>query len=78
MKNCCQVVFYNNIESFDIHFLRNFLKSCTYKTEKNKLATITTFPWSACLSNKALHQSLHKKSLSYCKMNISHHYDYHL
>ena len=37
MKNCCRVVFYNNIESFDIHFLRNFLKSCTYKTEKNKL-----------------------------------------
>ena len=36
MKTCCRVVFYNNIESFDIHFLRNFLKSCTYKTE-NKL-----------------------------------------
>ena len=32
-------------------------------------ATITSFPWSVHLSNKALHQSAHKKSLSYCKIN---------
>ena len=36
LKNCCRFVFYNNIDSFDIHFLWNFLKSYVHKTERKK------------------------------------------
>ena len=36
MKNCCRFVFYNNIDSFDIHFFWNLLKSSAHKTERNK------------------------------------------
>ena len=48
------------------------------RQRETNFATITSFPWSVHLSNKALHQSAHKKSLSYCKMNISHNYDHYL
>ena len=49
----------------------------TRQSETN-FATITSFLGSVHLSNKALHQSVHKKLLSYCKMNICHNYDYYL
>ena len=42
------------------------------RQRETNFATITSFPWSVRLSNKALHQSAHKKSPSFYKMSISH------
>ena len=38
MENCCRLVFYNNIYSFYVYFLRNFLgKLRERENENNKL-----------------------------------------
>ena len=80
MKSCCRFFFTITLTVFNltsISFEIFWKVKCTRQRETN-FATITSFPWSVHLSNKALHQSAHKKSLSYCKMNISHNYDHYL
>ena len=80
MKNCCWFVLIFTITLTvltSISFEISWKVTHTRQRETN-FATITSFPWSVHLSNKALHQSAHKKSLSYCKMNISHNYDHYL
>ena len=36
MENCCRFAFYNNIESFDIHFRWSFTENRAREKEKNK------------------------------------------
>ena len=80
MKSCCRFFFTITLTVFNltsISFEIFWKVKCTRQRETN-FATITSFPWSVHLSNKALHQSAHKKSLSFCKMNISRNYDHYL
>ena len=67
MENCCRFVFYNNIDSFDLHFCCSFSDNRAREKEKNKLRHHHVITMVYAL----IDQSVRKKSLSYCKYGIS-------
>ena len=64
MKNCCRFVVYNNVDSFDIHFLWNFLKSCAHKTDGGQI-------WSPSHHFHGLYVYQTKLSTNQCTRNHS-------
>ena len=67
MENCCRFVFYNNIDSFDDIYVEVSIKTARGRKRTTNCATITSFPWSVLLSNKAPNQPAPEESLIYCK-----------
>ena len=62
------IFFYNNIEGFYVHFYWIFSENPARDKDKNKLRHHRVTSMALLSSAIALHQSVSKKSFSYCKM----------
>ena len=63
--------FYNDMDSFDVHFHWRFSENLTHaRKRKTNCATITSFPWSSLFWNIALDQSACKNGLVILKSCI--------